>query len=305
MALRTNLGPSLIHTNLGLGRFLQAKVHGARKVHNFSPTQEQDFKFKKMISVSDTSKSRDWEVLRDQWQLLKYEYHDSGKVDFFGNKPHNVYFFRNSQNFIVKDMGPDDVKKLFPDLAELVDILRDCRRNVNFEEVINVTFDFYKRAALAGEKLKGLEPPDLKDRFLSLVYLYEHLSDSEKIRLCRIVDLVSETDTKITVGDRHWIGYKSQEVCLESYDALKKSFPHLIGIVDEKIDSTLSAFRATVVNKMQAYKRSGISFQSALDREVIGELAKLHLKGFSFLKIYQLELEYRALNGKPAIFEQV
>lgn len=305
MTLTTGLNPSLVHTNLGLGRFLQAKAHGTRKVRNFPLTQEQDFKFEKMISVSDTSKSRDWEVLCDQWGFFEYEYYDSGKVDFFGNKPHNVYTFINFQNSYRVEMGPDDVKKLFPDLAELVDILRDCRRNVNCEEVINVAFDFYKRAALVGEKLKDLEPPDLKDRFLSLVYLFEYLSDAEKIRLCRIVDLVSEADAEITVTDRHWIGYKSQEICLASYDALKKDFLRLAGIVDGEIDSTLSEFRATVVNKMQTYKRSGTGFQSALDGEVAGKLAKLHLEGFSFLKIYQLESEYRALNGKPAIFEQV
>lgn len=300
MSLKVELNPSVVPPGIAIGRFLPVAYRGKKSV---AAKQTGDFKFARMINSSDTSSSNDWEVLSDQWGLVKYEYYRGGKRDFFGNFPHNVYTFKNHINLNGVEIGPDDSKKLFPNLAEVVDILKSCKRTTILKDVIDFADRFYKAAVVAAKRLEQTEEAELKKRFLSLVYLSDYLGDDEKQRLYKIINSLVEVDSRITAHDRQWILGKSNGTCMESYTMLREHAPHLSGLVSEEYNAKLARFRMTRAEQMLTYKRRGASFHTILDREVGQKEKELYKQGFSFYKIYELESGYRSKDGKPGIFE--
>lgn len=302
MGLKTSLNPQMPQT-----RFVPYSLQaGQRKTKtNNRPTaaDEQDFKFTRMIDESDTTSSTSWQDLCNQWMLLEYDYYPSGKEDFFGNHPHHVYTFINHFNQNEIEMGPDDAKKLFPDLTDPIEILRRTKKNINFVEVINAAQIFHKKAVLVGEYFEKIGEEALQESFLSLVYLLDHLPHDEKEELHRTINSLDVSGVNIEVINKQRVISIARQTCLKSYKDLVQKFPHLKSLVDEKYEQELVKFRTSRAIDIMLRKRINASFHRELDREVENKKKELHSNGFSFLKIYQLESGYRALNGKPSILE--
>lgn len=302
--ISTSLNPQMPQT-----RFVPYSLQaGQRKTKtNNRPTaaDEQDFKFAKMVDKSDTTLSRNWEDLCDQWMLLEYDYYPSGKEDYFGNHLHHVYTFINHFNQNEIEMGPDDAKKLFPDLIDTIEILKRTKKSINFIEVINAAQIFHKKAVSVGEYFEKTGERALQESFLSLVYLLDHLPHDEKEELHRTINSLDVSEINTEVINKQWVISRAKETCLKSYKDLVKRFPHLKSLVDEKYEQELVKFKTCRALYMMPHKRINASFHRELDRKVENKKEELHSNGFSFLEIFQLESEYRTLNGKPSILEQM
>lgn len=302
MGLKTSLNPQMPQT-----RFVPYSLQAGRRktITNNRPTaaDEQDFKFTRMIDKSDTTSSTSWQDLCDQWMLLEYGFYPSGKEDFFGNHPHHVYTFINHFNRNEIEMGPDDAKKLFPDLIHIIESLRRTKKSINFAEAINVAQILHKKAVLVGKYFEKIGEKALQESFLSLVYLLDHLPHDEKEELHRTINSLDVSEVNIEVINKQWVISIARQTCFKSYKGLVQRFPHLTSLVGEKYE--LVKFRTCRAMEMLLRKGINASFHRELDREVENKKEELHSNGFSFLEIYQLESEYRALNGKPSILKQM
>ena len=261
-------------------------------------TLDEDYRRPRIIilkPLSDLSKSDDWDVVQNQWEITSYEYFPEGTGDSFNTgKEHvqHLYGLTNTKTGKKATMGSYDIESLFFDgKHRLRSFKRSGGMRIDTKALDLRGTDFWLRFLAVVKLMNEKAELDLAHRFACLGFLIDFLDEEDREKFVDIVNcLAPPNEFCISSRDGIFIRSKPDELCTNYYGL--DSVPDAKIQRHNEIVKEMDRRRCTIQQSVSVHTRSKAAFDTAFDRELRKEKENLENQPLTYLEIYNLALEH-------------